>query len=95
MEATKLHTDLEWEQNGMNGIHTQQGQCIATTFGENRKENALFICKAVNSHHKLVEALEYGIKHISRSINATPSGELRNEMTDWNIVAQHLLQSLK
>lgn len=58
MEATKLHTDLEWEQNGMNGIHTQQGQCIATTFGENRKENALFICKAVNNHHKLVDIIE-------------------------------------
>jgi len=58
MEETILHTDVEWEQNGMNGIHTKQGQCIATTFGENRKENALFICKAVNNHHKIVEILE-------------------------------------
>lgn len=88
MEATKLHTDLEWEQNGMNGIHTKQGQCIATTFGENRKENALFICKAVNSHHKLVETLRLVLKEKYRQ-----SEDIG--MTDIEHKAEEILKSLK
>jgi len=56
--AEVKHTPLQWEQKGNSGIHTSKGDCIALTYGENRKENAELICKAVNSHHLLIEALQ-------------------------------------
>ena len=39
-------TKGEWVQNGENGIHTWQGRCIALTYNENCRANALLISKA-------------------------------------------------
>lgn len=89
MAQETKHTPLEWEQNGMNGIHTREGQCIATTFGENRKENALFICKAVNSHYKLMEMLRLVLKEKYQESN----GSIEN--TEIENMAETLLESLK
>ena len=62
--ADTKHTPLNWVQNGNNGIHTEQGNCIATTDGENRKANAELIVKAVNSHGRLIEALKLARKQM-------------------------------
>lgn len=52
-------TKGKWIQNGNNGIHTVEGRCIALTYMEDsKKQDAQFICKAVNAHDELVEALK-------------------------------------
>ncbi len=54
------HTKLPWKHNGnSNGIHTQEGHCIATTHNGDMKWNdAAFIHLACSNHQKLVDALE-------------------------------------
>lgn len=55
---------------------------------EEAEENALFICKAVNSHHKLVEALRLVLREKYRQ-----SEDIG--MTDIEHKAEELLKSLK
>jgi hypothetical protein len=54
------HTKGEWFQNGNNGIHTKEGNCIALTYGENRKENA----KLIAASPDLLEALKIVRKQV-------------------------------
>jgi len=45
-------TNEEIFQNGMNGLHTKKGKCIALTYGEDPKNDALFIQNAFNTANK-------------------------------------------
>lgn len=100
MSNTKVkHTPLEImiPKNAPKNLIVASGKTIVFV-GDNDgkdKELAEFIVKACNNHDKLVEALDFGIKHIEKGINATPTGETRNEMTNFVILAKHFLESLK
>lgn len=45
-------TNEEIFQNGMNGLHTKKGKCIALTYSEDPKNDALFIQNAFNTANK-------------------------------------------
>ena len=75
-------------QNGLNGIHTEKGECIALTYGDSRKENAELICKAVNSHNKLIEMLTLVLKEKYREAPTAIN-------TDLELKAEQLILSLK
>lgn len=71
------HTPLPWVANdkhsGANpwriendeGVYANGGWIIAECMGPDAKANAAFIVQAVNSHHRLVEALEKARKIIA------------------------------
>ena len=55
-------TKGKWVQNGENGVHLESGLCIALTYSENRKANALLISRApemIEMLEKLVTIEEY------------------------------------
>jgi len=56
MENTKF-TQKKWVQNGVNGLHTVNGSCIALTYGENAKYNAVLISKAPEMLYMLKELI--------------------------------------
>lgn len=52
-----------WEQNGINGVHTPDGSCVATTHqvaGRQRKADAEFIAAAPQLVADLLKELEAG-----------------------------------
>lgn len=98
MEKTMERTKGEWVQNGNNGIHTKQGNCIAITDGDNHKANAAFIVKAVNNHEKLVEALEGILKEYKYALKLLSDvAGVEADVNNNNVITpiQQLLNSLK
>lgn len=87
------HTKLPWKHNGnSNGIHTQEGHCIATTHNGDMKWNdAAFIHLACSNHQKLVDALE--------KIVNSPTPFNQRELESWREtaiqIAQETLNKLK
>lgn len=83
------YTKEEWILGGASGrmITTKSGY-----FGDgfiadvDTKANAELICKAVNNHFTLLEALKQSQAVVEyASFNAPLSGKLRNEICDTNI----------
>lgn len=73
-------------KNGTLGTHI-------ATIAYNDKETAQLICKAVNNHSILLEAVKKYQELVEGLINATPTGEARNKFCDANIYLLGIIQN--
>jgi hypothetical protein len=65
-------TKGKWVQNGENGVHTWEGRCIALTYNEKCKANALLISKAPEMLEMLERIASFDTSNWGNSISLWP-----------------------